>query len=151
MVLPAKVKAALPEAAEHKLVITRGFEPCLTLYPYHVWMKIFEQVSQLNEFNEEYRRFQRNFLRGNTEVELDKNGRFLLPRTMMRFAKLEKEAVVVGLGNRLEVWNPELYDEYLIKDPGEFSSMASKLLGGVLTEAPEAPAAPAIQPTATDQ
>ncbi len=88
MVLPARIKASLPEESESTIVVTRGFEPCLTIYPLNEWKKIFEQVSSLNEFNPEYRRFQRNFLRGNTEIELDKSGRFLIPRTMARFAKV---------------------------------------------------------------
>lgn len=129
MVLPARIKSSLPESSENKIVLTRGFEPCLTIYPLEEWNKIFEKVSSLNEFNPEYRKFQRNFLRGNTEIELDKNGRFLIPRTMVRFAKLEREAILVGMGNRIEVWNPDVYDEYLIKDQQEFSSLAQQFLG----------------------
>ena len=129
LVLPARIKASLPEESESTIVLTRGFEPCLTIYPLNEWKKIFEKVSSLNEFNPEYRRFQRNFLRGNTEIELDRSGRFLIPRTMVRFAKLEREAILVGMGNRIEVWNPDVYDEYLIKDPTEFSALASEFLG----------------------
>ena len=129
MVLPSRIKSALPEESESTIVVTRGFEPCLTIYPLNEWKKIFQKVSSLNEFNPEYRKFQRNFLRGNTEIELDKSGRFLIPRTMVRFAQLDKEAILVGMGNRIEVWNPDLYDEYLIKDPAEFSTLANEFLG----------------------
>lgn len=127
-VLPSRIKSALPAASGNSLVITRGFEPCLVLYPQVEWAKIFSKVAGLNEFNEEYRNFQRNFFRGNTEIELDSNGRFLIPRTMAGFAGLEKYAVMVGLGNRIEVWDPERYNEYLIKDPEEFSKLAQKYL-----------------------
>lgn len=137
MVLPARVKASLPESSENKIVLTRGFEPCLTIYPLEEWAKIFEKVSSLNEFNPEYRRFQRNFLRGNTEIELDKNGRFLIPRTMVRFARLERDAILVGMGNRIELWNPDVYDEYLIKDQEEFSSLAQQFLGNGEQETPK--------------
>ena len=82
----------------------------------------------LDEFNEEYRQFQRNFFRGMTEVELDSIGRFGLPGSMRRYAGLEKEAVIVGLGNRCEVWDPIRYDEYLIKDQQAFSKLAQKFL-----------------------
>jgi len=47
----------------------------------------------------------------------------------VKYAKLEKEAIVVGLGNRLEIWNPEVYDEFLMKDEQEFAVMAEKFLG----------------------
>ncbi len=61
-------------------------------------------------------------------VELDANGRFLIPKSMIRYANLEREAVVVGMGNRVEIWNPASYDEYLIKDQSKFSELAEKYL-----------------------
>lgn len=129
MVLPARIKSSMPEDEEGtRIVLTRGFEPCITIYPLDEWQKIFERVASLDEFNPEYRRFQRNFLRGNTEVELDKNGRFTIPRTMARYAKIDREAILVGMGNRIEVWNPDVYDDYLINDQEEFSELALRFL-----------------------
>jgi MraZ protein len=90
--------------------------------------KIFSKISSLNEFNEEYRLLQRNFFRGNSTVELDGTGRFLIPKTMLTYASIEKEAVVVGMGNRVEIWNPDVYEKYLISDPDEFSKLAQKYL-----------------------
>src|SRR6478736_2523529 len=95
LVLPARIKANLPEASENSIVITRGFEPCLVVYPMNEWKKVFSKVSGLNEFNEEYRNFQRNFFRGNSEVELDNNGRFLIPKPLLRHAQIDKEVIVV--------------------------------------------------------
>lgn len=129
LVLPSRIKANLPEASGNNIVITRGFEPCLVIYPQIEWKKVFSRVSGLNEFNEEYRNFQRNFYRGNTEDELDSNGRFLIPKSMLRYANIDKEAVIVGMGNRIEIWNPETYDKFLISDPKEFSKLAEKYLG----------------------
>lgn len=130
IVLPSRVKAKLPEASGNEIVITRGFEPCLVVYPSLEWKKIHSKVAGLNEFNAEYRRFQRNFFRGNTEVEFDGTGRFLIPKSMLKYASIEKEVIVVGIGNRVEIWNPETYEEYLIKDQGEFSDLAQKFLAG---------------------
>ncbi|MCB2377835.1 division/cell wall cluster transcriptional repressor MraZ [Hymenobacter sp. BT635] len=128
LVLPAKVKGNLPEASGNQLVLVRGFEPCLVLYPRESWRVIHDKVMALDEFNEEYRQFQRNFFRGMTEVELDNIGRFMLPRTMLRYSGIEKEAIIVGLGNRCEIWDPEKYDEFLIKDQQSFSKLAQKFL-----------------------
>ena len=129
LVLPARIKANLPEASENSIVITRGFEPCLVVYPMNEWKKVFSKVSGLNEFNEEYRNFQRNFFRGNSEVELDNNGRFLIPKPLLRHAQIDKDVIVVGLGNRIELWNPELYEKFLIKDQQEIAKLAEKYLG----------------------
>ena len=128
LVLPAKIKASLPESSAAELVVRRGFEPCLVVYPYLEYKKIYSRIASLNEFNEEFRKLQRNFFRGNTEVELDNNGRFLIPKSMLRYANLDKDVIVVGLGNRIEIWNPETYEDYLIQDQSEFSKLAEKYL-----------------------
>jgi len=123
------MKSQLPEDSQNTVVITRGFEPCLVLYPLVEWTKVSSKVAGLNEFNEEYRNFQRNFFRGNTEVELDGNGRFLIPKTMLKHAQLDKDAILVGMGNRIEIWEPGNYEKFLINDPKEFSKIAEKYLG----------------------
>jgi len=128
IVLPAKIKSNLPESSGNELVIRMGFEPCLIAYPMVEYKKIYSKISGLNEFNEEFRRLQRNFFRGNTQVELDSMGRFLIPKTMIKYAQLEKDVVVVGIGNRVEIWNPDLYQDYLIIDQSEFSDLAQKYL-----------------------
>ena len=128
LVLPAKIKASLPEISGGELIVRRGFEPCLVVYPFTEYKKIYSRIASLNEFNEEYRKLQRNFFRGNTQVELDNNGRFLIPKTMLRYANLDKDVIVVGMGNRIEIWNPETYEDYLIQDQSEFSKLAEKYL-----------------------
>lgn len=130
IVLPAKLKAKLPEVNSSELVIKRGFEPCLVIYPMLEWKKVFNKVSGLSEFNKEYRTFQRSFLRGATEVDMDNNGRILLPKTMTKFAEIEEEVIVVGAGNRIEIWNADKYNEYLINDEDQFSDLAQKFLAG---------------------
>ncbi|WKK75526.1 division/cell wall cluster transcriptional repressor MraZ [Marivirga salinae] len=128
MVLPAKIKNALPEGSGDEIVVRRGFEPCLVLYPMLEYKKIFSKIAGLNEFNPEYRNLQRNFFRGNAIVELDSAGRILIPKNMMAFAGLERESIVVGMGNRVEIWDASKYDDYLIKDQQEFSDLAEKHL-----------------------
>ena len=128
MVLPAKIKSSLPDSNGKELVIRRGFEPCLVLYPIVEYKKIFSQIAGLNEFNEEYRKLQRNFFSGNAIVEMDGNARLNIPKQMLSYANIEREAIVVGMGNRIEIWEPSRYQEYLIKDPGEFSELAQKYL-----------------------
>lgn len=129
IVLPARLKSNLPGPESNILVINRGFEPCLIMYPDVEWKKVFSKVAGLNEFNEEFRSFQRNFFRGCTEVELDTNGRFVIPPSMRKYAQLDTDAVVVGMGNRMELWSPILYEQFLTKDQKEFSKMAEKYLG----------------------
>jgi len=128
LVLPAKIKSNLPDSSGNEIVIRRGFEPCLVIYPELEFKKIYNKIAGLNEFNEKYRLLQRTFFRGSTPVELDNMGRFLIPKTMQKFAQLEKDVIIVGLGNRAEIWNPELYEEHLIKDQNEYAALAEKIL-----------------------
>ncbi|HMG88550.1 MAG TPA: division/cell wall cluster transcriptional repressor MraZ [Chryseolinea sp.] len=128
IVLPARIKAQLPSSEGNELVIRRGFEPCLIIYPMVEFKKVFSKISSLSEFNEEYRKLQRNFFSGTATVELDANGRFVIPRNMLSYAQLEKDLILVGMGNKVEVWNPSIYEKHLIKDSSELSKLAEKYL-----------------------
>ena len=128
MVLPARIKGQLPDGGGNELVIRRGFEQCLILYPMVEFRKVFSKISGLNEFNEEYRKLQRNFLSGVVTVELDSNGRFLIPKNMLAYAHIDKDVMLVGMGNKVEVWNPVIYQKQIIQDPGELSKLAEKYL-----------------------
>src|SRR3954464_11625648 len=102
MVLPARIKAQLPEDGSNELVIRRGFEPCLIIYPMVEFKKVFSKISGLSEFNEEYRKLQRNFFSGTATVEMDATGRFLIPKNMLTYAQLDKDIILVGMGNKVE-------------------------------------------------
>ena len=134
MLLPAKLKNRLAEFSGTSLVVNRGFEPCLVIYPHSEWKLVFDKVANLNEFNKGFRNIQRNFMRGSTETDLDSVGRFLIPKTMIGYAKLDKSVIVVGVGNRIEVWNPEVYEQYLIGDQAEFSELVERYLGDKLDQ-----------------
>lgn len=133
LILPSRIKAQLPDPDSNReggdeLVIRKGFEPCLILYPMVEFKKVFSKISGLNEFNEEYRKLQRNFLSGVVTVELDSNGRFLIPKNMLTYAQLDKEVMLVGTGNKVEVWKPSIYEKHQITDPSELSKLAGKYL-----------------------
>ena len=128
LALPSRIRAQLPEGEVQELVIRKGFEPCLIFYPMVEFKKVFSKISGLSEFNEEYRNLQRNFLSGVVTVELDGNGRFLIPKNMLTYAQLDKDVLLVGLGTKVEAWNRSLYEKHLIKEPSELSKLAEKHL-----------------------
>ena len=127
LVLPSRIKAQLPMDG-NELVLRRGFEPCLILYPMVEFKKVFSKISGLTEFNEEYRKLQRNFFSGTATVELDNSGRILIPKNLMVYSQIEKEVILVGMGNKVEIWNPQLYEKHLINDQSELSKLAQKYL-----------------------
>ena len=130
LVLPARIKAQLPAdgTEANELVIRRGFEQCFIIYPMVEFKKVFSKISGLSEFNEEYRKLQRNFFSGTATVELDNNGRFVVPKSMLTYAGIDKDVILVGMGNKVEVWNPTVYEKHQIQDPSELSKLAEKYL-----------------------
>ena len=87
------------------LVITRGIDNCLFLYTKKTWAHVAEQVSQLPFSKAHVRGFARLLLAGATSLTLDKQGRVLLPEYLRSYAHLEKDVVVAGLYNRIEIWD----------------------------------------------
>jgi len=128
LLLPAKVKAKLPECSRHEVVLSQGYERCLIIYTMEEYQRMFEEFSSLSQFSLEQRKLQRNFFRGSLEVELDNMGRFLIPKRMMQYARLSREVIVAGSGKVLEIWNPVIYDEYMFSDPSEYSELVQKHL-----------------------
>jgi MraZ protein len=127
--LPSRLKSGLSQANGNILMISRGMEKCLVVYPVLEYEKIYSRVAGMNEFNQEHRLLQRAFFSRFNEVELDNNGRFLVPKSMLTYAELDKDVIFVGLGNRMEMWNPELYEQNLIKDQQQFAQLTEKFLG----------------------
>lgn len=128
LALPSKVKSKLPEVSGNQLVLYRGTEPCLVLYPSVEYKKTYSRIASMNEFEEEKRILQRNFFSRVSEIELDSAGRILIPKSMLRHASLEKDVVLVGLGNRVELWDADVYGEFIISDNTEFSKLVQKHL-----------------------
>jgi MraZ protein len=128
LVLPSKFKAQLPEDEGNELIIQQGFEPHLIIYPMLEFKKVLSKVSGLSEFNEENRQLQLNFFSSIATVELDVNGRFLLQKNMLTYAQLQKEVILIGMGNKIVLWDPAVYEKHLIRDQREYSKLAEKHL-----------------------
>ena len=128
LALPSKVKANLPEVSTNELVIRQGFEPHLIVYPMLEYKKIHHKISALSEFNAEQRKLKRNFFRSIAHVEMDNSGRILFPKNMLAHANISNEALVIGMGNYVEIWNPEVFNEHALDNSEEYSELAQKYL-----------------------
>ena len=116
LVLPSRLKSVLPEASKKSIIIRKGFEPNLIIYPLHEFQNIYTRINSLNEFSSEQRKLKRNLFSSISQVDLDSNGRFLLPKSMISHTGLEKDVILVGMGNVIELWSPDNYKKYLIND-----------------------------------
>lgn len=127
--LPAGFKKQLPQEITAQFVINRGFEKCLTLYPLQSWNPIFENISQLNDFDPKVREFRRYFLNGATHIEPDTAGRILLPKNLMEHASIEKDIVLVSAVNKIEIWDKNKYQQFFDSFTSEsFSVLANEVM-----------------------
>ncbi|MBP3952134.1 division/cell wall cluster transcriptional repressor MraZ [Bacillus suaedae] len=124
MIVPAKFRDELGES----FVVTRGLDRCLFVYPIEEWKKLEEQLKALPFTKKDARAFTRFFFSGATECELDKQGRVNISSPLREFAKLEKECVIIGVSNRVEVWSKAIWEEYFAESEESFSEIAENIV-----------------------
>ncbi len=110
--MPAKYRQQLLETADGQLVLTIDRDRCLLLYPLPVWEDVERQLIQLSSTNPRARALKRLLLGHAEECALDASGRILLPAPLREFANLEKRVVLVGQGNKFEIWNELAWNEW---------------------------------------
>ena len=125
MIVPAKFREGLGE----QFVLTRGLDQCLFGYPMSEWKLIEEKLKALPLTKKDARAFTRFFFSGATECELDKQGRINIASPLLSYAKLEKECVVIGASNRIEMWSKEIWEQYVEEQEDSFAEIAENMIG----------------------
>ncbi len=128
--LPAALRKQLPVESGERFVVNRGFEQHLTLYPCTEWRRITAEINRLNLYVKKNRDFVRYFHRGATELELDSSGRLLLPRRLLDYAGIREAVILLAYANRIECWEPTLYENLLSDEPADFARLAEEIMGG---------------------
>ncbi|MBU0744138.1 MAG: division/cell wall cluster transcriptional repressor MraZ [Gammaproteobacteria bacterium] len=112
MIMPARYRAEIESEAKGQLVVTIDAEErCLLLYPLPVWEEIEKKIENLPSFNQATRRIQRLLIGHATELEMDNNGRLLLPQLLREYADISKHVMLVGQGKKFEVWDKKIWGE----------------------------------------
>ncbi|MGA2090363.1 MAG: division/cell wall cluster transcriptional repressor MraZ [Endomicrobiales bacterium] len=130
--LDAKNRVFLPARFRNKnnlFVITRGLEPCLNIYDGKMWAKVLEKLDNLAIADKTQERgFKRAFLSGAHEAVCDGQGRILIPQNLKEYAQVLTEIIIIGVGNRLELWDAAKWENYYTRqaDPA-FKSLAGQL------------------------
>ncbi|MBP3204804.1 MAG: division/cell wall cluster transcriptional repressor MraZ [Lachnospiraceae bacterium] len=106
LIIPSKFREALGD----EFVISKGMDGCLYVYANEDWNAFEQKLTSLPVTNKSARQFARFFLAGAASVEVDKQGRILVPGNLREFAKLDKDVVLVGVGSRIEIWSKDQYD-----------------------------------------
>lgn len=114
LAIPSRIREVLNEKQlPERLIMTQGLDACLFGYPLDEWKKFEEKIMTrpMNKSDDRY--FVRRLFAGAVDCPLDKQGRIQLPASLRQYAGLAKDAVIVGVSNRIEIWSPERWNEYL--------------------------------------
>ena len=123
IIIPSKFRADLGL----EFVMTKGLDNCLFIYPKSEWSILEEKLKTLPLTNKDARAFVRFFFSGASESTLDKQGRVLIPANLREHSKLDKDAVIIGVSTRLEIWSKDQWDNYTDEDNLSYESIAESM------------------------
>ncbi|VEI12609.1 division/cell wall cluster transcriptional repressor MraZ [Trueperella bialowiezensis] len=127
LILPAKYRAEL----QGGLVMTRGQEHCLYIFPMAEFESMLERLNQAPMTSKEARTYKRVFLSGANDQIPDKQGRVTIPVALREYAGLQRDVAVIGSGNHVEVWDLESWNTFLDASESEFADREEELIPGV--------------------
>lgn len=127
MAIPTKIRESLTSFCGGRVVVTAHTEErCLLIYPENQWQEILPKLEALPSFNKKARRIQRLMIGYATQLEMDANGRVLLPPPLREYAGLEKKTMLIGQGQKLELWSEERWLDWL-DDSGDDDEIPEEL------------------------
>lgn len=121
--MPAKLR----EGLGGKFIITKGLDGCLFVYAMNEWQRVEQKLASLPMSRKTARDFTRFLFGGACEGECDKQGRVLLPASLRRYAGLERDAVIVGVGSRAEIWDAAKWQQYNEESAEDVNELAEQL------------------------
>ena len=110
--IPAKFRKALPDTSDDTFVVTRGLDQNIVVYSLDKWREKEEDLLKLSSIKPEHRAFKRQATRFATPLKFDGQGRVALPAPLLEFAGIEKEVVIIGMIDEIEIWDPETLKRY---------------------------------------
>lgn len=124
--IPAKFREVLNSKYSNRLVLAR-FDNCIVAYPTEEWLVLEEKTKSLPTMKKNVRTFMRLLYSGAAECSLDKQGRILIPPSLRNSISLDGEVVVVGILNKIEIWNKEMWGSFLEESKEKFEDIAEEL------------------------
>lgn len=125
LIIPSKFRQELEGS-----VITRGLDKCLAIYPKNEWDNIVNKLKSLPFTKSSARNVSRFIFSGADTISFDKMGRITIPNSLSSYANLSKDCIIIGVNDRLEIWDKNVYDEFISNNIDDFSNMAENLFGG---------------------
>ncbi|EAS18595.1 division/cell wall cluster transcriptional repressor MraZ [Nonlabens mediterrranea] len=133
--MPVSLKKQLAPVLQEGFVLKRSvFQPCLELYPMKEWNEMMVRMNKLNRFNKKNNDFIRRFTAGVKTVEIDANGRLLIPKDLIQIASITKNLTVSSAINIIEIWDKESYEQAIDEAAVDFADLAEEVMGDDTTE-----------------
>ncbi|OEY73523.1 division/cell wall cluster transcriptional repressor MraZ [Salegentibacter salarius] len=130
LMVPSALKKQLAPMLQDGFVLKRSvFQPCLELYPMQEWNVLMEKINGLNRFKKKNNDFIRRFTAGVKMVEVDSNGRLLIPKDLVGFAGINKEIVLSSAVNIIEIWDKDKYENTIGEISDDFAELAEEVMG----------------------
>ncbi|MBP7088277.1 MAG: division/cell wall cluster transcriptional repressor MraZ [Candidatus Omnitrophica bacterium] len=126
-ILPAKFREKIKGFKNKKFYITRGLESCLFLVSEEVWKNLKDKLEALPFTKQQSRFFNRLFFSGASEIEIDSQGRVNVPVYLKEFAKIKREIVIIGVSERIEIWDKDCWYNFYQNNKGKFEEMGETL------------------------
>ena len=104
--IPAKFRKVLDPVNDRTFVLTRGFDPCLILYPLEDWSQVEAQLKKLSSIRGRHRSFVRSVTRFATAIQYDGQGRIQISDILLDYSGIQKETIIIGMINKIEIWDP---------------------------------------------
>jgi MraZ protein len=130
LLIPSELRKQLSPEDQEQFVISRGVDECLSLYTITEWGTVMNKLRALNRFKVKDRKFARMFQKGATKVPVDSNSRILLPKSLLSWACIQKEIVIVANVDLWEVWDRSKYESLMSENWNEFDDLATEVMGG---------------------
>jgi len=128
LILPARFREACKENGIDNFFITRGLDKCLFMFTEDEWRLQEKKFKSLSFTKKESRSFNRLFFSGAVDVVPDKQGRFIVPQYLKEYAQIKKEAIVIGVSNRIEIWDSATWANFYGNSAGTFEQIAENML-----------------------
>jgi MraZ protein len=126
--IPAKLRKYVSSNANDTFTMTKGMGKCIDIYPLDQWQQFEEYLSKLNPFSQDDVKFIRMLLQHATEDNLDSQGRILIPQSLIEYAEIKNEVLILGALKKIEVWNPDIYKDYINHTKESYEELAAKVM-----------------------
>jgi MraZ protein len=131
IIIPAKFRKHILPEANSMLNVTLGRDKCIWLFPSYEWQNVLQTLNSVNPYTKDEVAMKRQILFHADELPIDSQHRILIPQDLLQLVNIKKEVLLLGQLERIELWNPKTYDDYLNASPDSYEDVMQKVMSGL--------------------